>query len=80
MLMLVYDYKENIVAMSQAPGDLTPLPISMDIPRGRTGGCFGVWKNLDAAIEESGLQNYSQAESEQGSDEEGTHPAEERPS
>ena len=66
--------------MSQVPEDLLPPPpILADILKGNTGRCSGVWKNLQVMLEDSESENYSGAESEQGSDEEGTHPTEERP-
>ena len=37
VLLLVYIAKGNVVAMFQVPGDLSPLPVSVDIPRGKSG-------------------------------------------
>ena len=64
MLVLVYDSKGNIVAMSQVAEDLPPPPISVDIPRGKTGGYSIVWKNLQAVLRDSKSENYSRAKSE----------------
>ena len=64
MLVLVYDSKGNIVAMSQLPEDCPPPPISVDIPRRKTDTCLIVWKNLHMVLEDSESENYSGAESE----------------
>ena len=75
MLVLVYNSTEKIVAMAE---DQPPPPILVDIPREKTGRCCGVQKNIQAAPEDSESENYSGAESKQGSDEVGTHSTEER--
>ena len=41
---------------------------------GKTGRCFGVWKNLQVALENSMSENYSGVDSKQGTEEEGNHP------
>ena len=74
----VYDAKGNVVAASKIPEDLPPLPVSLDIPRGKSGRCSIAWKNLKTAIEDSEPENNSGAQSEQGSDEEDSQPTEER--
>ena len=74
MLVLVHNTKENIVALSQMPEDLPPLPVSVDIPRAKTGRCTMVQKNLQVALKDGELVNCSGADSKQGSDEEGSQP------
>ena len=78
MLVLVYNSTGKIMSKSQVPEDLPPPSISVDIPRGKTGRCSSVWKNLKVVLEDCKSENYSWVESKQGSDEEGTHLAEER--
>ena len=74
MLVPVYDTTGRVVAMLQVPENLLLLPISADIPKGKAGRCSGIWKNLQAVLEDSKAEDYS-GESEQGSD---GHPAEEK--
>ena len=76
MLVTVSNPTGKIVTMSQVPDNLPSLPISVDIPRGKADRCSDIWKNLQVVLEDSETEDYS-GESEQGSDEEGGHPAEE---
>ena len=46
VVVLVHNTKGNIVAMSQLPEELSPLPISAGILRGKTGRCSVIHKNL----------------------------------
>ena len=78
MLVPVYDTMGRIVAMSQVPENLSPLSISADIPRGKSERCSDIWKNLQAVLEDREPEDYLE-ESEQGCDEDGDHPAEEKP-
>ena len=73
----VSDSTGKVVAMLQLPDNLPPLPISADIPRGKTGRCSSIKKNLQPALEDREAEDYS-GESEQGSNKEGGHPTEEK--
>ena len=77
VLVPVCDAKGDVVAMFQVPEDLLPLPISVDNQGGKLRRCTVAWKNLQMMLEISEAENYSGADSEQVSDEEGSHPAEE---
>ena len=78
MLVPVHDLTGQTMAMSQVPENLPPLAIPADIPKEKVGRCSSVWKNLQAVLEDSESDICSGSESEQGSDEEGTHPTEKR--
>ena len=78
MLVLIYNAMGRIVAMLQMPKSLPPLPVSAGILRWKARRCSGIWKNLHAVLEDSKPKDYL-GESEQGSDEEGGHPTEEKP-
>ena len=77
MLVIAYNFTGKIVAMSQVPGTLPPPPISVDIQRGKVDRFSGIWKNLQAVVEDSKAEDYS-GESEQGSDHDGDLPTEEK--
>ena len=77
MLVPVYNATGRVVAMSQVPDNLPSSPTSADIPRGKAGRCSGIQKKLQAVLEDSKGKDYS-VESEQGSDEEGGYPAQEK--
>ena len=77
MLVPVYDATAKIVAMSEVPDNLPPLPISADIMRGKAGRCSSILKNLQSALEDSKTKDYLE-ESEQVSNEEGGHSTEEK--
>ena len=65
------------MAMLQVPENLPPPAISAHILKGKAGRCSGIQKNLEEVLEDSKAEDYLE-ESEQGSDEEGGHPAEEK--
>ena len=79
VLVPVYDSTGKVVAMSQVPDNIPPLPIATDILRGKAGRCSGIWKNLHSVLEDSEVEDYL-GESEKGSDEEGDLPTEEKQS
>ena len=67
----------RVVAMPQVPNNVPPLLISADILRGKAERYSGIWKNLQAVLEDSEAKDYLE-KCEQGSNEEGGHPTEER--
>ena len=77
VLLSVYDAKGKIGAMPQVSQESMPS-VSLDILMAKSGRCPRAWKNLKEALKGSESKNYSGAESEQGSDEEGSHPARNR--
>ena len=77
ILVPVYNSTGKVVAMLQVPDNLPTLSISADIPIWKTERCCSIWNNLQSALEDSEAEDYSE-ESEQGSDEEGGHPTEQK--
>ena len=76
VLMPVYDTIGNKVSMSDVLENLPPPPVSVDILRGKSRRCSVGWKNLQAVLEDTKSENYLEAVRKQGSNEEGSHPAE----
>ena len=72
MLVLLYDSRRDVVAISQVPED---LPLSH--PKGISGRCSKACKNLQIILKDSEVDNYFGAKSKQDSDEEDSHPLEE---
>ena len=62
--------------MSQVPENLPPPPVSVDIPRGKSGNWPAVQKKLQVTLKDSESENYLGAKNTQGSDEEGSQPTE----
>ena len=77
MHVTVYSTTGRVVAMSQVPDNLAPQHVSADILRGKADRCSHIQKNLQLVLEDSEAEDYSR-ESEQGSNEEDGHPAEEK--
>ena len=66
------------MARSQVPNGATPLPISEDMPKEKTSRRSMVQTNLQVVPEAIASENYSEAMTKQGYDEEGSRSIEER--